>query len=61
MMIRLSTQVTEPRAQGMVPLVPRICHLSLQYTKCIIPGIALVIENMTIKNSASAFVGEAAR
>lgn len=56
MMARWSTQVTEPRAQGMVPLVPRIHHLSLQFTLRIIPGTVLVTGNMGIKDSVSASV-----
>lgn len=56
MVARLSTQVTEPRGHGMVPLVPRIQHLSLQYTSGITPGIVLVTGNTTAKNSVPAFV-----
>lgn len=56
MMARLSTQVTEPRGHGTIPLVPRIHHLSLQKTSGIIPGIVLVTGNMPTKSSGPAFV-----
>lgn len=45
-MPRLCIQVTEPRGHGTVLLIPRIYHLLLQYTLCIILGIVLVTGNM---------------